>query len=66
MLRARHVARNRLARDPDTPIREGMQRAHDTQRTLGLHSLPDELLARVFTHLPSIHDFGRADGVCRA
>ena len=43
-----------------------MQRAHDTQRSLGIHSLPDELLARVLAHLPSARDFGRADGVCRA
>ncbi len=44
-----------------------MERARDAQAKAGLISaLPDELLARVFTHLPSIHDFGRADGVCRA
>ena len=32
----------------------------------GMEALPDELLARVLAHLPSIRDFGRADGVCRA
>ena len=32
----------------------------------GIHALPDELLTRVFEHLESTRDFGRADGVCRA
>ena len=57
--------RERLARDPDTHA-GSMQREHGTQSTLGLHSLPDELLTRVLVHLPSARDFGRADGVCRA
>ena len=42
------------------------ERARDAERAVGLDALPDELLARVLTHLPSIRDFGRADGVCRA
>ena len=32
----------------------------------GIQALPDDLLARVLVHLPSIRDFGRADCVCRA
>ena len=40
--------------------------AHDAQRALGLHSLPDELLTRVLAHLSSTRDFGRASCVCRA
>ena len=43
-----------------------MGRAGGAQSALGLHALPDELLARVLVHLPSIRDFGRADCVCRA
>ena len=43
-----------------------MERARDAQAKAGLSALPDELLARVLVHLPSICDFGRADGVCRA
>ena len=42
------------------------ERARDAERAVGINALPDELLARVLTHLPSIRDFGRADGVCRA
>ena len=42
------------------------ERARDAERAVGIDALPDELLARVLTHLPSIRDFGRADGVCRA
>ena len=41
-------------------------RADDNARTDGLLALPDELLVRVLTHLPSIRDFGRADCVCCA
>ena len=37
-----------------------------SQGALGLVALPDDLLARVFSHLPSFHDFGRVDCVCRA
>ena len=36
------------------------------QSVARLDALPDELLARVLAHLPSIRDLGRADGVCRA
>ena len=42
------------------------ERARDAERAVGIDALPDELLARVLAHLPSIRDFGRADGVCRA
>ena len=42
------------------------ERARDAERAVGIDTLPDELLARVLTHLSSIRDFGRADGVCRA
>ena len=37
-----------------------------TRSARGINALPDELLARVFAHLPSIRDYGRADCVCRA
>ena len=43
-----------------------MERARGAQAKAGLSALPDELLTRVLVHLPSICDFGRADGVCRA
>ena len=42
------------------------ERPRVVQSAVGLDALPDELLARVLAHLPSIRDFGRADGVCRA
>ena len=42
------------------------ERARDAEHAVGIDALPDELLARVLTYLPSIRDFGRADGVCRA
>ena len=44
----------------------GLERARGAHPAVGLHALPDELLARVLAHLPSTRDFGRADGVCRA
>ncbi len=40
--------------------------ARGAKRTTGLQALPDELLARILVHLPSIRDFGRANCVCRA
>ena len=40
--------------------------ARGAKRATGLQALPDELLARVFMHLPSIRDFGCVDCVCRA
>ncbi len=35
-----------------------------SQPARGLLALPDELIARILAHLPSIRDFGRADCVC--
>ena len=43
-----------------------MQLASDGQRSLGLHALPDELLALALSFLASTRDLGRADCVCRA
>ena len=43
-----------------------MERARGAPPAVGLSALPDELLARVLVHLPSTHDYGRADGVCHA
>ena len=40
--------------------------AWGAKRATGFKALPDELLARVLVHLPSIRDFGRANCVCRA
>ena len=40
--------------------------ARGAKRATGFKALPDELLARVLVHLPSIRDFGRANCVCRA
>ena len=43
-----------------------MERARGAPPAVGLSELPDELLVRVLVHLPSVHDYGRADGVCHA
>ena len=43
-----------------------MEWADGAQSALGLHALPDDVLAHVLAHLPSIRDFGRADCLCRA
>ena len=44
----------------------GTAQARDDTRMAGIDVLSDELLVCVLAHLPSIRDFGRADGVCRA
>ena len=43
-----------------------MEPTRAAQPALGINSLPDDLLARVFTHLSSVREFRRVNGVCRA